>query len=337
MFGELLGALTGSRANLLLIFLPVAIGLEVAHFSETWGFIAAALSIVPLAGLIGEGTEAVTRRVGPGIGGFLNATFGNTLLVLGAAMFLGGLGRTSQVFSATGASAKSLSLFLAVAGLTMPAVFDLTVLGSLRRSNLALEELSLVTALVLLAVYVAGLIFSLRTHAEMFRGEVEDGDNGHSRSMTMTGAVVLLAVATILTAVAAELLVGAVEGAARALGMTDLFIGFIVVAVVGNAAEHYSAIIFARKNQMQLAINIAKDSSVQIALLIAPVLVIMSWIIGRPMNLVFNPFELFGLALGVFAVTLVSLDGESNWFEGLLLLALYLIVGTTTYFVPVAH
>jgi Ca2+:H+ antiporter len=181
------------------------------------------------------------------------------------------------------------------------------------------------------------LIFSLRTHAEMFRGEVEDGDNGHSRSMTMTGAVVLLAVATILTAVAAELLVGAVEGAARALGMTDLFIGFIVVAVVGNAAEHYSAIIFARKNQMQLAINIAKDSSVQIALLIAPVLVIMSWIIGRPMNLVFNPFELFGLALGVFAVTLVSLDGESNWFEGLLLLALYLIVGTTTYFVPVAH
>jgi Ca2+:H+ antiporter len=367
MFGELLGALTGSRANLLLIFLPVAIGLEVAHFSETWVFIAAALSIVPLAGLIGEGTEAVTRRVGPGIGGFLNATFGNgaelliagfalqaglvdvvkasvagsilgnTLLVLGAAMFLGGLGRTSQVFSATGASAKSLSLFLAVAGLTMPAVFDLTVLGSLRRSNLALEELSLVTALVLLAVYVAGLIFSLRTHAEMFRGEVEDGDNGHSRSMTMTGAVVLLAVATILTAVAAELLVGAVEGAARALGMTDLFIGFIVVAVVGNAAEHYSAIIFARKNQMQLAINIAKDSSVQIALLIAPVLVIMSWIIGRPMNLVFNPFELFGLALGVFAVTLVSLDGESNWFEGLLLLALYLIVGTTTYFVPVAH
>ena len=194
-----------------------------------------------------------------------------------------------------------------------------------------------ITALVLLAVYVAGLIFSLRTHAEMFRGEGEDGDDGHGHSMSMTGAVVLLAVATILTAVAAELLVGAVEGAARALGMTDLFIGFIVVAVVGNSAEHYSAIIFARKNQMQLAINIAKDSSVQIALLVAPVLVIMSWIIGRPMNLVFNPFELFGLGLAVFAVTFVSLDGESNWFEGLLLLALYLIVGTTTYFVPIAH
>ena len=367
MLAELLGALTGSRTNLLLVFLPVAIGLELAHASETWVFIAAALSIVPLASLIGEGTEAVTSRVGPGIGGLLNATFGNgaelliagfalqaglvdvvkaslagsilgnTLLVLGAAMFLGGLGRTSQAFSATGASAKSLSLFLAVAGLTMPAVFDLTILGSLDRSNLALDELSLITALVLLAVYVAGLIFSLRTHAEMFRGEGEDGDDGHGHSMSMTGAVVLLAVATILTAVAAELLVGAVEGAARALGMTDLFIGFIVVAVVGNSAEHYSAIIFARKNQMQLAINIAKDSSVQIALLVAPVLVIMSWIIGRPMNLVFNPFELFGLGLAVFAVTFVSLDGESNWFEGLLLLALYLIVGTTTYFVPIAH
>ena len=173
------------------------------------------------------------------------------------------------------------------------------------------------------------------THADMFIGAGGEAADDHGHAMSMNGAVVLLAISTALTAVAAELLVGAVEGAARALGMTDLFIGFIVVAVVGNAAEHYSAIIFARKNQMQLAINIAKDSSVQIALLVAPVLVLMSWIIGRPMNLVFNPFELFGLGLAVFAVTFVSLDGESNWFEGLLLLALYLIVGMTTYFVPV--
>jgi Ca2+:H+ antiporter len=365
MLGELLGALTGSRTNLLLIFLPLAIGLELAHVSETWVFIAAAFSIIPLASLIGEGTEAVSSRVGPGIGGLLNATFGNgaelliagfalhaglvdvvkaslagsilgnTLLVLGAAMFLGGIGRTSQAFSATGASAKSLSLFLAVAGLTMPAVFDMTVLGSLDRSNLALDELSLATAIVLLGVYIAGLIFSLRTHADIFSGGDEASNDDHGYSMSMNGAVVLLLISTTLTAVAAELLVGAVEGAARALGMTDLFIGFIIVAVVGNAAEHYSAIIFARKNQMQLAINIAKDSSVQIALLVAPVLVIMSWVIGQPMNLVFNPFELFGLGLAVFAVTFVSLDGESNWFEGLLLLALYVIVGMTTYFVPV--
>jgi Ca2+:H+ antiporter len=125
-----------------------------------------------------------------------------------------------------------------------------------------------------------------------------------------------------------------VEGAARAMGMTDLFVGFIVVAVVGNAAEHFSAVVFARRDQMQLAINIAKDSSVQIALLVAPVLVLFSWVLGAPMNLVFHPFELFGLALAVFAVTFVSLDGESNWYEGLLLLALYMIVALATYFVP---
>lgn len=367
MTRELLGALTSSRMNALLVFLPVAIALELAHASQTWVFIASAISIIPLAGLIGVGTEAVAGRVGPGIGGLLNATFGNgaelliagfalqaglvnvvkaslagsilgnTLLVLGAAIFLGGLGRPSQTFSATAASAKSLSLFLAVAGLIMPAVYDMTVLGSLDKSSLALDELSLATALVLLTVYVAGLVFSLKTHAEAFTATHVDGDDaGEHAAMSTAGAVTLLAIATTLTAIAAEMLVGAVEGAAAALGMTDLFIGFIVVAVVGNAAEHFSAIVFARRNQMQLAINIAKDSSVQIALLVAPVLVIMSWVIGRPMNLVFNPFELFGIGLATFAVTFVSLDGESNWFEGLLLLALYVIVGLTTYFVPLA-
>ncbi len=374
MLGELRGALTGSRANFLLLALPVAIGLELAHSPHTWIFIAATLSIIPLAGLIGEATEAVASRVGPGIGGLLNATFGNgaelliagfalhaglvdvvkasiagsilgnTLLVLGAAMFLGGLGRVSQSFSAVGASAKSLSLFLAVAGLVMPAVFDLTVLGSLDRSSDALDELSLATAIVLLAVYVASLIFSLRTHADAFGlqadpapGHEHDGEARQmlAHGLSMSGAIVLLLLSTALTAVAAEVLVGAVSEAAHAFGMTDFFIGFVVVAVVGNAAEHYSAITFARKNQMQLAINIAKDSSVQIALLVAPALVIFSWILGRPMNLVFNPFELFGLGLAVFAVTFVSLDGESNWFEGLLLLALYVIVALATFFVPV--
>ena len=161
---------------------------------------------------------------------------GNTLLVLGAAMFLGGLGRTSQAFSATGASAKSLSLFLAVAGITMPAVFDMTVLGGLDRSNLALDELSLATAIVLLGVYIAGLIFSLRTHADIFSGGDEATADDHGHSMSMNGAVLLLLISTVLTAVAAELLVGAVEGAARALGMTDLFIGFIVV----RSEEHTS-------------------------------------------------------------------------------------------------
>jgi Ca2+:H+ antiporter len=329
-----------------------------------WIFFAAALAVVPLAGLIGHATEQLSLRSGPGIGGLLNATFGNgaelliagfavaaglpevvkaslsgsilgnILLVFGAAAFVGGLGRRRQRFSATGAGAKSLMLFLAVAGLIMPAIFDLTVLGSLQASSPQLDELSLLTSVVLLVAYVAGLVFSLRTHSDIFT-EADAARAEHVAPTLSTGqAIALLLVATALTALAAEVLVGAVEGAAHALGMTDLFVGFIVVAIVGNAAEHFSAIVFARKDQMQLAINIAKDSSVQIALLVAPVLVIFSFLIGKPMTLVFHPFELFGVALAVLAVAFASLDGESNWYEGVLLLALYAIVGLATYFVP---
>jgi Ca2+:H+ antiporter len=357
-------ALLGSKLNVLLLFIPIALILEWLHLGEVPVFFAAALAIVPLAGMIGHATEELSLRSGPGIGGLLNATFGNgaelliagfalaaglqdvvkaslsgsilgnILLVLGAAMFAGGLGRERQTFSATGANAKTLMLFIAVAGLVMPAVFDLTVLGSLQGTSPQLDELSLITAGVLLVAYVAGLIFSLKTHSNVFSETDAAQAHGEVPSMSAVQASTLLAVATILTAVVAETLVGAVEGAAHALGMSDLFVGFIVVAVVGNAAEHFSAILFARRNQMQLAINIAKDSSAQVALLVAPVLVIMSFIIGQPMNLVFHPFELFGLGLAVLAVTFASLDGESNWYEGVLLLALYVIIGVATYFVP---
>ncbi len=224
---------------------------------------------------------------------------GNTLLVLGAAMFAGGIGRASQKFSATGASAKSLMLFIAVSGLVMPAVYDMTVLGDLRPSNLALDELCLATSLVLLGCYVAGLIFSLHTPADVF-SEPELAGSGHASDephRMLTNAVVpLLLLATTLTPIGAKTLVGAVEGAARAMEMTDLSAGFSVVAVVGNAAEHFSAVVFARRDQMQLAINIAKGSSVQNALLVAPVLVLSSWVPGALMNLVSHQFELFGLA-----------------------------------------
>ena len=356
--------LLGSKLNALLIFIPVALALEWLHVGEVWVFFAAALAVVPLAGIIGYATEQLSLRSGPGIGGLLNATFGNgaelliagfavveglpnvvkaslsgsilgnILLVFGAAAFVGGLGRQRQTFSATGASAKNLMLFIAVAGMVMPAVFDLIVIGNLSQSSPALDELSILTAVVLLLAYVAGLIFSLRTHSDVF-SEVDAERAEHAVvELSVRAATVTLLVATAFTALVAELLVGAVEGAAHALGMTDLFVGFIVVAIVGNAAEHFSAIVFARKNQMQLAINIAKDSSVQIALLVAPVLVIFSFLIGKPMNLVFHPFELFGLTLAVLAVALASLDGESNWYEGVLLLALYAIVALATYFVP---
>lgn len=356
--------LLGSRPNLLLLFFPVTLALEWLHAGDVWIFITAALTIIPLAGMIGHATEALSLHAGPGVGGLLNATFGNgaelliagfavaaglpdvvkaslsgsiignILLVYGAAAFVGGLGRRNQTFSATGASAKTLMLLIAVAALVMPAVFDLTVLGSLNETSPQLDNLSLVTSIILLGAYVAGLIFSLRTHSDVFTEVDAQHELHEAPSLSMRASVIVLLVATALTAVVAEALVGAVEGAAHAFGMTDLFVGFIVVAVVGNAAEHFSAVVFARKNQMQLAINIAKDSSVQIALLVAPVLVIFSFLIGKPMNLVFHPFELFGMALAVLAVTFASLDGESNWYEGILLLALYAIVGLATYFVP---
>ncbi|HEU5315370.1 MAG TPA: calcium/proton exchanger [Chloroflexota bacterium] len=356
--------LLGNKLNALLVFLPLSIVLELLHAADVWIFVTASLAIVPLAGMIGHATEELSLRSGPGIGGFLNATFGNAaelliagfalaaglpdvvkaslsgsilgniLLVLGAAFFFGGLGRERQTFSATGASAKTLMLLVAVAGMVMPAVFDLTVLGSFTATNPALDTVSLLTAIVLLLAYGAGLVFSLRTHSDVFSEAADDLASGHVPTLTRTQAVAVLLVATALTALGAETLVSAVEGAAHSLGMTDLFVGFVVVAVVGNAAEHFSAIVFARRNQMQLAINIAKDSSVQIALLVAPVLVIFSFLLGHPMNLVFHPFELFGIVLAVFAVTFASLDGESNWFEGILLLALYVIVAIATYFVP---
>jgi Ca2+:H+ antiporter len=371
MASALRQAFFGSWLNILLVFLPIALVLEWVHAGEVFVFFAAALAIVPLAGLIGHGTEQLALRSGPGVGGLLNATFGNgaelliagfavvaglpdvvkaslsgsimgnILLVLGAAAFAGGLGRVKQTFSATGASARMLMLFIAVAALIMPAVFDLIVLGSLKATSIQLEELSLLTSGVLVVAYICGLIFSLRTHSAVFTDVhgVEDAataedTHGEAPTMSAGGAILVLLVATVLTAVAAEVLVGAVEGAAHALGMTDLFVGFIVVAIVGNAAEHFSAILFARKNQMQLAINIAKDSSTQIALLVAPLLVFFSFLIGKPMNLVFHPFEIFGLTLAVLAVAFASLDGESNWYEGVLLLALYAIVALATYFVP---
>jgi len=365
-------ALAGNRLNWLIVLLPIAIWLERTHASPLWVFVTSALAVIPLAGLIGEATEELALRLGPGLGGLLNATFGNgaelligafalyggltdvvkaslsgsiignILLVLGLAVLVGGWGRDKQVFNPTVAGAQTLTLFLAVVALVMPAVYDLTVLGSLEASNLPLNQLSLVSSLILLFAYVCGLIFSLRTHRDIFSGtprlegaadEPLDQPDEAPR-MSQRAALLLLAIATALTAVAAEVLVGSVEQAAHLVGWNDLFVGMIVVAIVGNAAEHFSAVLVARRGNIQLALNIATASSVQIALLVAPVLVLLSWLFGAPMNLVFHPFELFGIALAVAAVALVGVDGESNWYEGVMLLAVYALLGIAVYFVP---
>lgn len=385
MFTNELRALLGARTNLLLLCLPIALVLEWMHAPATWIFATSALAVIPLAGVIGNSTERIAERLGPGVGGFLNATFGNgaelligafalhrglvdvvkaslsgsiignLLLVLGLATLVGGWGRQRQRFSRVGAGAQVLMLFLAVVAMVMPAVFDLTVLGSLTATSPALDALSLLSAGVMLVAYASGLIFSLWTHSDVFRSSPAPDDQATANSSepadqagadssepddpaggSLTPAIVTLAGATALTALAAEILVGSIETTAHTIGLNDLFVGMIVIAIVGNAAEHFSAVLVARDGNMQLAINIAKESSIQIALFVAPVLVLLSWLFGAPMTLVFHPFELFGIALAVGAVALVSMDGETNWFEGALLLAVYALLAIAVYFVPLA-
>ncbi len=358
----LLRAVTANRLNLLAVAAPVSWWLNETAPGSAWVFITAAVSLVPLAGIIGLGTEELARLSGPAFGGFLNATFGNAaeliiaivalrdgrvglvkasitgsivgnlLLVLGLSFFVGGIGRTSQKFNRTAATNTASMLFLAVVALVMPAVFDLALYGSLTARPPAIDRLSTLTACVLIAAYLGSLVYSFSARRDPFR-PLHDG--GHDApSLTSAQSVGLLAVGTILTTVQAELLVGALEPALGQFHLTELFVGVIVVAIIGNAAEHYSAVVAARKDQMTLAVEISVGSSAQIALLVAPVAVLYSWFAGHPMSLLFNPLEISAIAFSVFATSMVVNDGESNWVEGLQLLSVYLIVAFAFYFVP---
>ena len=326
-------------------------------------FITAAISLIPLAGLIGLGTEELARRSGPAWGGFLNATFGNAaeliiavvalheghvelvkasitgsivgnlLLVLGLSFFVGGLGRRSQKFNRTAATNTSAMLFLGVVALVMPAVFDLSLYGSLAARPPAIDRLSFWSAIVLIVrlrrqpdLRVHGAPRSLPTGPSSEHDESPFTDHRRGRACSPIG--------TMLTTMQAELLVGALEPALVPFGFTELFVGVIVIALIGNAAEHYSAVTAARRDEMTLAVEIAVGSSAQIALLVAPALVLYSFAIGRPMSLLFNAFEIAAIALSVLATVIVVVDGESNWVEGLQLLSVYLILALAFYFVP---
>ena len=351
---------------LLVPLIPAAIVLELGHASPTAIFIAAALGIVPTAALMGKATEELAARSGPGIGGLLNVTFGNfpelviaffalieglqevvkasiigsimgnILLVLGASMFIGGLRRDRQTFNRTAASAQSVMLLLALVTLIMPAVYELVVGGRLPKVDEELveydstvENLSLAVAIVLILSYIGGLIFSLRTHRDLFNPPYEQ----HAAGWTVRRSVIALAVAGVLVGLMSEVLVGSISEAAESIGLSEFFIGAIVVAIVGNAAEHWVAVLVAAKDKMDLAVNIAVGSSVQIALFVAPVLVLLSFVFGpEPMPLVFNGFEIAAVVLAVLIADRVTADGESNWFEGLQLLAVYLVVGLTFAF-----
>jgi Ca2+:H+ antiporter len=352
---------------LLTPLIPIAVALDLAGASSTLVFATSALGIVPTAALMGRATEELASKSGPGIGGLLNVTFGNApeliialfalgkglqevvkasiigsiigniLLVLGAAMLAGGLGRTKQTFSRTSAGIQTSMLLLAAAAMLMPAIFELVEGKGLPSPGAAsvnyggtVEHLSLAVAIVLAVTYVAGLFFSLKTHRDIFNPEYGDED---SWGWSVRTSVIALAIAGVLVGVMSEVLVGSIAEASKAVGLSEFFIGVIVVAIVGNAAEHWVAVLVAMKNKMDLAVNIAIGSSAQVALFVAPALVIASFFIGsHPMALVFNGFELGAVLLAVLVANYVTQDGESNWFEGVQLLAIYLILGITFYY-----
>jgi Ca2+:H+ antiporter len=348
---------------LLVPFIPVAIALDVVNAPATAIFFTAALGIIPTAALMGIATEELAARSGPGIGGLLNVTFGNApeliialfalgsglhevvkasiigsiigniLLVLGGAMLVGGIGRDRQRFSATAANVQSLMLFLAAAALVMPAIFEL-VEGSGLPSVSAervdygsqVEHLSVAVALVLIGTYVAGLVFSLKTHRAIFNPPEEQAEETQF-NWSARRSIIMLAIAGIAVGVMSEVLVGSIADASESVGLSEFFIGAVVVAIVGNAAEHWVAVLVAYKNKMSLAVNIAIGSSAQVALFVAPVLVLMSFVLGpAPMPLVFNGFEVGAILLAVLIANYVTHEGESTWFEGVQLLAVYLIL-----------
>jgi len=342
------------RLEWLLVFVPVAVVLELLHSTPTLVFAASALAILPLAGQIGHATEDLAIRSGPQIGGLLNATFGNVtemiiafflilrgeieivkasltgsilgnvLVVLGLSFLVGGWSRREQKFSRASANLHSASMVIAVVGLLMPALFSHTQ----EATNFRTEAVSVGVSLVLIAVYALSLLFSFKTHSSLFRGVHSD----EKPKWSLGRALGLLGGATVFVALMSEFLVGALESTVEELGLSKLFVGLIIVPIIGNAAEHSSAILLAAKDKMDVSVEIAIGSSVQIALFVAPVLVFLSLAVGHPMDYVFSLVEVAAVAFASVILGFIVLDGKSNWIEGAQLLAAYLIMAISFFF-----
>jgi Ca2+:H+ antiporter len=318
---------------------------------------------------MGTATEVLAARSGPGIGGLLNVTFGNApeliiaffalleglqevvkaslvgsvvgniLLVLGAAMVAGGWNREKQTFSATAAQAQSAMLLLAIAALILPAVWELIHGGGLPGVTQEevdygsdIEHISFGVAIVLMISYGLGMLFSLKTHRHVFN-PYGDQEQETEHGWSVRRALAMLALAGLGVGIMSEILVGSISEASEDIGLSEFFVGVFVVAIVGNAAEHWVAVLVAVKDKMDLAVNIAIGSSAQIALFVAPLLVLLSFVVGdHPMALVFNGYELGAMLLAVLIANFLTQDGESNWFEGVQLLSLYAVLGLVFYY-----
>jgi Ca2+:H+ antiporter len=350
----------------LLAFVPATVAAAWLH-AGTGVFVLAALALIPLARWIGTATEAVAGRLGPGLGGLLNATFGNAaelivaivglragqtvvvkasitgsilgnlLFVFGATLLAAGLKEPRPRFNATAALSSSALMYLAVVALVVPDLFHATLGAPVTD---LMRPLSMLVSIILVALYALSLLFSLRTHPQLFEGadpleaelESEGAIAPHPWSLGL-GITVML-VATAATVVVSELLIGSLEMVIEGWGLTPTFVGVIIIAVVGNAAEHSTAVLMALERKLEVGMAICFESSKQIALLVAPLLVFVSGPLGHPITLEFSHLEVMSLALAVGATALVTLDGETHWLEGAMLLAIYAILALVFFFVP---
>jgi Ca2+:H+ antiporter len=340
--------------DLLLLAIPVSIFLQLSDYSPVLLFVAAGLSIIPLAGYMGKATEEIAIYVGPSVGGLLNATFGNAaeliitifalraglyevvkasitgsiignlLLVLGLSMLLGGFKYKTQKFNRAAAGMHTSMLLMAVTGLIIPAVFLQT------HANLATEPLSLGVAAVLMLVYVLSLIFSLHTHKDVFRPSQEHSETPNWSKLK---ALLILFFVTFFVVIESEFLVAGIEPVVKTLGISELFIGVIVIPIIGNAAEHSTSVMMALRNKMEISLEIAIGSSTQIALFVAPLLIFLGYFIGKPLDLIFTSYELVVIIMATVITAMISMDGRSNWLEGAQLLSAYAIMAIAFLFV----
>lgn len=341
--------------KIMLIFVPVSIIAEFMGLPSTWMFLLAALAIVPLAGLMGEATEEISFYAGPRMGGFLNATFGNAteliisffalraglfevvkasiagsvigniLLVLGLSMLCGGLKYKTQKYSKQVVEVSSSMLLFAVIGLSIPAIFTHTINEELLSTRY--EKLSVIVAAIMFFIYLMSLVFSFYTHKDIYSVDHEEES---AAKWSLKKAILVLVGATVFIGLESEMLVSAVEPMSKAIGLSEFFVGIILIPIIGNAAEHSTAVVMALKNKMDVAVEIAIGSSLQIVLFVTPVLIFLS-LLFTPMSIIFNEFELIALIVAVLIANRVSNDGESNWLEGLQLLAVYLIIAVSFF------